>query len=193
MNKKKSLLFKLAAVMSCFVIMVTAIPSITAQAATANALSLKYKGKTVKIFDGPADDSEWENVKQTTYAKIKKAFGKPNKVTSSPYGTSDKLTVYKYKADGFTFEFRRYDSAKNEAFSLNGITIKITSTKAALNGIKVGMSYDKVLKQLEKNYSKSLITTQKNKKKITLLILGDLPVEYTFKDGKVSKINFFCS
>ncbi len=75
----------------------------------------------------------------------------------------------------------------------SGLNIKIISGGAALNGIKVGMSFKDVQKKLEKEYGKSFVKISKNKGKIELLYLDYLPIQYKFKNGKVSKMKFFCS
>ena len=197
-NRKETRRCKLFTVITCFAIMVMLFSAVTAQAASPKALTLKYKGKTVAVYDCPVDeDTTWDKCKQASYAKIKKAFGKPDKIASKP-SESGTIKSYQYKADGFFFGVADYEStenAKNHPWDL--IKIEITSKKAALNGIMVGMSYDVVLKKLKKNYGEKRVNAQKNKKKIILSILcGEsddyfgLPVVYTFENGKVSKISF---
>ena len=66
------------------------------------------------------------------------------------------------------------------------VTIEISSKKAALNGIKVGMPYNKVKKNLEQKYGKQRVITQDDKKVINLTY-------GPFKNGKVSSIYFFHS
>lgn len=196
-QKKKTGLYKVLAAAVCVAMMVSIIVPVTIQAASSKALALKYKGKTVNVFDCPAVIHNWNEYKNASYQTIKKAFGKPDRVTTDSFGTSDKITEYTYKAAGFQFQFSIYDSVKNNPDSLCRITIQITSQKAALNGIKVGMSYDSVLKKLKKNYGSKRIAAQKNKKKIILWVLDDepagVPIEFTFKNGKVSKMYVFSS
>lgn len=196
-QEKKTLLCRALAAVLCFAMLFSAIAPVTTQAASAKALALKYKGKTVNIFDCPAVIDDWNDYKCAAYGKIKKAFGKPDKVSTDLFGLEEKITAYTYQADGFKFQFSVLESEKNDPASLRRITIKITSTKAVLNGIKVGMPYDEALKKLEKNYGSGHITTQDNKKKIVLWVLDDepagIPIEFTFKNGKVSKMYVFCS
>ena len=186
---KKSILSKIIVSVLCLVMVLTAIPAMEAQAAS-KTLTLKYKGKTLTVNSAPADcdvtDPEldsWE--KFTTYKKVKKAFGTPKKDTKN---SNESYTFYQYKEKGMLFSFY----TQKDLSHIGGVTIKVTSKKAAVNGIKVGMSYSKVKKKLEKNYGKSLIKAKKNKK-IELSYAGFGPVTYTFKKGKVSKIYFWCS
>lgn len=198
-NRKKVLWCRFFAVITCFAMMVTVFSAVTVQAASVKALTLKYKGKTIAVYDCAVDeDSAWDKCKQISYAKIKKAFGKPDKIASKP-SESGTVKSYQYKADGFFFGVADDDSIENEKnHPWDYIKIEITSKKAALNGVKVGMSYDTVLKKLKNKYGKGRISVQKNKKQIILSILCSgsdddfgMPVGYTFKNGKVSKISFF--
>lgn len=198
-QNKKTLLCKFLAAVLCFAMMVSAIAPVTAQAASAKALALKYKGKTVNMLDAPYDGGWDEGLHIPNYEEIKKAFGKADKISTLPSEyTEETATLYRYKADGFKFEFIQNDNIKSKTFYLSNVMIRITSAKASLNGIKVGMSYNSVLKKFEKIYGKEHITTQKNKKKISLWVLGEaqkggMPIEFTFKNGKVSRMYVFYS
>lgn len=182
-NQKKKLSCKLLAAVLCFAMMISAIAPITARSAASQAMTLKYKGKTLTIPDG-----EGGSLQFPLYDEIQKAFGKADKISEEEtMYTEETATKYKYKADGFNFTIIQNESSTQSY--VGPATIKITSTKAVLNGIKVGMPYNKVLKKLEKNYGKDNITTQKNKKKITQNL--GMITEYTFKNGKISKMYFY--
>ena len=185
----KTTLSRIIASALCLVLALVAIPTMKTQAAS-KALTLKYQGKTLTVNSAPADcditDPEfdsWETF--AAYKKVEEAFGKPKKDSKN---SNESYTFYQYKEKGMLFSFYTQEDLSH----IGGVTIKVTSKKAAVNGIKVGMSYSKVKKKLEKNYGKSLITAKKNKK-IELSYAGFGPVTYTFKNGKVSKIYFWCS
>lgn len=184
-KKQKKLLSKMIAAVLCFAMMVSIIAPVTAQAASKVELALQYKGKTVVVEKLDADDMELDitGQHQASYKKIKKAFGEARKYKS--YGG----TAYEYKEKGFLFTMEPW----GDSTGLYGLEIKITSEKAALNGIKVGMSYSKVKNTLEKKYGKSRVITQKDKKQIQLTYGPFMPITYTFKNGKVSKIYAFHS
>ncbi len=180
-QKKQILSGRIAALILCFAIFAAAAAPVSARAASNEGLTLTYNGKTA-VVDIPE--------KPVTFAQIQEAFGTPaNSYRWAPDIPQNTTMCHEYKENGFLFSFREepgYDW-------LSDVKIKITSKKAALNGIKVGMSYSSVKRKLEKNYGESLVTVQKNKKKIKLKYGDYLPVEYTFTNGKVSKIYFWHS
>lgn len=184
-QKKKTLLCKLSAAVLCLALLATAFAPVTAQAASKVELSLKYKGKTVVVEKLDADDMELDaaGCHQTPYSKIKKSFGDARQYESNGG------TAYEYKDSGFLFLLEPWID-ETDWYSL---TIEITSKKAVLNGIKVGMSYSQAKKKLEKKYGKSRVMTQDDKKNIMLTYGPFMPVSYSFKNGKVSKIYFFHS
>lgn len=181
-RKKETVLCKTLAAILCFAIMVSAVTPVTAQAASRVELALKYKGKTVVVEKLDADDMEldMEGCHQAAYEKIEKAFGDARQYESAAG------TAYEYKDNGFLFSLIPWSG-------MYSLEIKITSKKAALNGIKVGMSYSNVKKKLEKKYGKSRVITQGDKKQIQLTYGPYMPIAYSFKNGKVNKIYFFHS
>lgn len=183
-QKKKSLFCRMLAAALCFAMMAGIFMPVTVQAASSNNVTLKYKGKTINLFN--------EEYGAMLYSEIKKSFGEADKISEVPSGfTEETSTKYKYETDGFKFIIIQNTSTKDKTnFYLRSLEIKITSTKAALNGIKVGMPYSKVLKKLEKLYGEDHVSTQKNKKKISIENMG-FPMIYSFKNGKVSKIYFY--
>ena len=184
-HRKKTLLCRLAAAFCCFAIIAALIPATAAQAASDSSsgesfVTLKYKGKTLDIsYSAP------------TYAQIEKAFGKPDSVKKEPYGLDENIIISTYKADGFRFTIRRHEFTLDDPEF--GKHIVITSKKAAMNGLKVGMSYEKVQKQLIKLYGESNLQLQKNKKKIVSNSMNLPYFQYVFKDGKLSKIEYLNS
>lgn len=181
LKQKKKILFYRAVAALCLAIFAAASVPVSARAAACEELALTYKGKTavVDIADKPV-----------TSAQIKEAFGEPaESYRQNPDIPQNKTMCHEYREKGFLFSFQEdpgYDW-------LSDVRIEATSKKAALNGIKVGMPYSRVKKKLEQNYGKAAVMTQKNKKKIKLKYSDYLPVEYTFKDGKVSRIQFWHS
>lgn len=188
METKKQNLFlsKVMAVVLCCAIMAGIIAPVTTQAASRVELALKYNGKTVVVEKLDADDMQLDvttGCHQTSYKKIKNAFG-----SARQYETNGG-TAYEYKEKGFLFVMEpEYDNT-----GMYSLSIKITSKKAALNGIRVGMSYSKAKTKLEKKYGKSRVITQEDEKQIQLTYGPFMPVTYTFKNGKVSKIYAFHS
>ncbi len=184
-QKKKTLLCKALAAVLCFAMLASVFVPATAQAASKVELALTYKGKTVVVEKLDADDMELDlsGCHQATYKEIKKSFGdaRQYKINGG--------TAYEYKDKGFLFVMEP-ETGSTDIYS---ISIKITSKKASLNGIKVGMSYSKAKKKLEKKYGKSRVITQEDKKHIQLTYGSFMPIDYTFKNGKVSKIYMFHS
>ena len=184
-HRKKSLSCRLAALLFSFVMIVAFIPAAVVQADSdpspeKYAVTLKYKGKTLDI-----------SYSIPSYKEIEKTFGKPDSVEKESYGEAS-LVTSTYKADGFCFTIRRIKPASDDPDSF-GKHIVITSKKASMNGIKVGMSYDKVKERLVKLYGEANLKIQKNKKKI-VSDSEELPFfEYIFKDGKLSKMQYLNS
>lgn len=174
--KKTTFLCRLIAALSCFALIVTAICPIPAHAAATEALSLKYNGKTV-VVEAP-DGSI------ASYKKLKNVFG-----TAAKQYQKDGMNAYKCKASGCSLLLEPWWADD----TLNGysVTIEITSKKAALNGIKVGMSYDSVQAKLEKKYGKASVDAKDNE--INLINVANSYIQYSFKNGKVKRIDFFHS
>lgn len=184
-QKRKTLLCRALAAVLCFAMMAGVFMPVTAQAASKVELALKYRGKTVVVEKLDADDMDLDaaGIHQTPYKKIKKAFGDARQYEINGG------TAYEYKEKGFKFVLE----PETDNTDVYGIQIEITSKKAALNGIKVGMSYSQAKKNLQKRYGKSRVITQEDKKTIMLTYGPFMPVSYSFKNGKVSSINFFHS
>lgn len=184
-QNRKTLLCRALAAALCFAIMAGVFMPVTAQAASKVELALKYRGKTVVVEKLDADDMDLDaaGIHQTPYKKIKKAFGDARQYEINGG------TAYEYKDSGFEFVME----PEIENTDVYGLKIEITSKKAALNGIKVGMSYSQAKKKLEKKYGKSRVITQDDKKAIMLTYGPFMPVSYSFKKGKVSKIYVFHS
>lgn len=189
-HSRKTSVCKILAVIVCFAMMAASISPVTAQAASKLELSLKYKGKTVVIetlaaADIDLDYTDTSGCKQASYKKIKKSFGEARQYEVE-WSDND---AFEYKEKGFLFSIEPWMSSAD----MYSVTIEISSKKAALNGIKVGMSYNKVKKNLEQKYGKQRVITQDDKKVINLTYGPFMPVEYSFKNGKVSSIYFFHS
>lgn len=185
-KKQKTFVCRLlTAALLCLAMVVTAFAPAAVQAASKVELSLKYKGKTVVVEKLDADDMQLDvaGCHQTPYSKIKKSFGDARKYKR--YGR----TVYEYKDSGFLFLLEP-EIDNTDRYS---ITIEITSKKAVLNGVKVGMTYSEAKKKLEKKYGKSRVMTQDDKMFIMLTYGPYMPISYEFENGKVSKIYFFHS
>ncbi|MDE7311674.1 MAG: hypothetical protein K2N87_08700 [Eubacterium sp.] len=185
-HKKATLLGRLIAMISCFALITAAMSPITALADSKVELALKYNGKTVVVEKLAADDMDLDvltGCSQASYKKIKKAFGDAKK-----YET-DGGTAYEYKDKGFLFVMEPQIGSTD----MCSLRIEITSKKAALNGIKVGMAYSDVKKKLETKYGKSRVMTQEDKKDIMLTYGPFMPIFYSFKNGKVNNISFFHS
>lgn len=181
MLKQTKKTFLMAAVALCFALFAVLSAPVPAKAASSQELTLTYKGKTSAIDKGDHPVS---------YEQIRKAFGEPaNSYPFMPDLQQNSPMCYEYKEKGFLLSFMIIP----ESDWLSEFTVKVTSNKAALAGIKIGMPYSRVKKKLEKNYGSSLVMTQKNKKKIKLQYGSYMPVEYSFKDGKVSRMYFWHS
>lgn len=181
MKRQKISLYKWIAALLCFVMAFSIAAPVPAQAASKVELALKYKGKTLVVEKMDKDDPQDPgDLYQASLKKIEKAFGKAKKDKETGY--------YQYKEKGFLFEIMPWGDGK-----FHGLSIEITSKKATLNGIKVGMSYNKVKATLEKKYGKSRVITQKDKKQIQLTYGPYMPITYTFKNGKVSRMEAFHS
>lgn len=191
--KKKTLFCKILAAILCFTMMAASISPVTVQAASKIELALKYKGETVVVEKLAADDPQLDvtdasNCTQASYKKIKKAFGEAKKYKREA-GENVYKTAYEYKEKGFQFFMEPWLDGSD----MYGVTIEITSKKAELNGIKVGMSYSSVKKKLEKKYGKPRVKEQEDQKMIMLTYGPYQPIEYSFENGKVSSIYFFHS
>lgn len=192
MNKNKTLLCKILAVILCFAMMAASISPVTVKAASKVELALKYKGKTVVVEKLAADDMQLDlpsDCEQVSYKKLKKAFGEAKK-HKKEVGEGVYKTAYKYKEKGFQFLMEPWIGSDSDMYS---VEINITSKKAELNGIKVGMSYSDVKNKLEKKYGKSRVMAQEDQNMIMLTYGPFMPIEYTFENGKVSSIYFFHS
>lgn len=174
-KKQATFLRRLTAILSCFILVVTAMSPVTARASTTEALSLKYNGKAV-VLEKP-DGSI------ASYQKLKKVFGNAAK----KYELNG-MTAYKCKRKGFSLLIEPWGDDSLHGYS---VTVKITAKKVSLNGIKVGMSYNSVKNALEKNYGKSNVIAQENE--IQLINVANSFIQYLFENGKVSQIEFFHS
>lgn len=189
-SKKKGVSVKriLAAVL-CAAIIMSVLPQ-TKVMAKSGKFTMTYKGKTVVLNSlGIDSDKEEPWLFFAKYKTVKKAFGKPELLSSDGIAGSGNKDFYQYKEKGFLFGFY---VEKGKSF-IQGLDIKITSGKAALNKIKIGMSFKDVKKKLENEYGKSYVKASKEKGKIELSYLDYSPIQYKFKNGKVSKMKFFCS
>lgn len=181
--KEKTLLCKVLAAVLCFAMIFSAIAPVTTQAASKVELALKYKGKTVVIEKLDADDMELDvttGCHQASYTKIKKSFGAARKYEGNGG------TAYEYKDTGFLFTLEPWDGS-----DMYSLTIEITSAKAALNGVKVGMSYSQAKKKLEKNYGKSRVITQDDKAAIMLTFTDCFPKPCTCISPCIFAVHFF--
>ena len=191
-NKNKTLLCKILAVIVCFTMMAASISPVTVQAASKVELALKYKGKTGVVEKLAADDTQLDlpsGCEQVSYKKLKKAFGEAKKYKREVKDDVYK-SAYKYKEKGFLFLMEPWTGSDSDMYS---VQINITSKKAELNGIKVGMSYSDAKNKLEKKYGKSRVMEQEDQDVIMLTYGPFMPIEYIFENGKVSSIYFFHS
>lgn len=189
-NKKRNRFIKrIMATVLCAAILASVLPQTNAMAKSGK-LKMTYNSNTVVLNSlGINSDEKEPRLFFAKYKTIKKAFGKPEFISPDGIGGSGNKDFYQYKEKGFLFSFY---VEKGTSF-IQGLDIKITSGKSALNGIKIGMSLKNVQKKLEKEYGKSYVKTSKNKGKIELSYLEYMPIQYKFEDGKVSKMKFFCS
>ena len=159
-----------------------------AAAKTVN-LTVRYKGKNVTFEKFHNINGSKSKVKcamgAKTYAAVKKAWGKANKVEKDDF--MGEGNSYTWKNGKTRIVFGTYKNGKRKG----DILIDIQNKKATLCGIKVGMSKKQALQKLRKQFGKKNVTVTENQ---ILVQLGYYhPVEFNLKSGKVSGIYFMSS
>lgn len=148
-------------------------------------LTVRYKGKsvTLEVYKNLNTSKQKISQKGKTYASVKKAWGKANRVQEFGGGYRD----YTWKSGKTSISFVTYENGK-----LNGsMSINIQNKKASLCGIKVGMSKKQALQKLRKQFGKKNVSATKNQ---ILVKMGPFdPMTLTLKSGKVRSISFWHS
>lgn len=120
--------------------------------------------------------------KAKTYAAVKKAWGKANKVHKNGDYCS-----YAWKNGKTSISFVTDKKGKR----MGDIVINIQNKKATLCGIKVGMSKKQALQKLRKQFGKKNVSDTKNQ---ILVKMGPFdPMTFNLKSGKISSIYFWHS
>lgn len=159
-----------------------------AAAKTVN-LTVRYKGKNVTLEKFRNVGGSKSKVECTmgakTYAAVKKAWGKANKVEKNNY--MGKGNTYTWENGKTRIAFGTYKNGKRKG----DIVIDIQNKKATLCGIKVGMSKKQALQKLKKQFGKKNVSATKNQ--IFVQMGYYLPIEFNLKSGKISSIYFMSS
>ena len=137
----------------------TPVQPVNAAAKTVN-VTVRYKGKNVTFesYRNSGSNSKYKYIlKAKTYAAVKKAWGKANKVETFHNAEDD--IYYTWKSGKTSISFNTYGNGKRRG----GISIDIQNKKASLWGIKVGMSKKQALQKLKKQFGKKNVTTQKRR------------------------------
>ena len=120
--------------------------------------------------------------KAKTYAAVKKAWGKANKVHKNGDYRS-----YAWKNGKTRIAFGAYKNGKRKG----DVVIDIQNKKASLCGIKVGMSKRQATQKLIKLFGKKNVSVTMNQ--ILVQIGYYHPIEFNLKSEKVSGIYFMSS
>ncbi len=124
--------------------------------------------------------------KAKTYAAVKKAWGKANKVQKEKCGDYH-CRSYTWKSGKTRISFLTDKNGKR----MGDIVIDIQNKKATLCGIKVGMSKKQALQKLRKQFGKKNVSDTKNQ---ILVKMGPFdPMTFNLKSGKISSIYFWHS
>lgn len=152
-------------------------------------LTVRYKGKNVTFEKFRNVGGSKSKVKCTmgvkTYAAVKKAWGKANKVEKDNYMGNGNSYTWKNGKTRIVFGAYKNGNRKGD------IVIDIQNKKATLCGIKVGMSKMQALQKLRKQFGKKNVSVTNNQ---LLVQMGYYhPIEFNLKSGKVSNIHFMSS
>ena len=178
--------------MLCLV-MIMALGTYTAQAKNKHGkFTVTYKGKTITLITAKTNKKNASIIATSNAKKIKKAWKKPTKIKKK-YGH----TYYIYKKGkskiSFIIDAKRRNSKGgiNKSLTLGGFDILIKDKNAKICGVKVGMSKNKALKILKKNFNKKAIESDQDY--ISLWFGPYLPVAYQLKNNKVVSMSFWTS
>ena len=173
------------AISICFAVLFGSLtPVQVADAAPKNVkTTVRYKGKNVTFETFRSIGYDFDKYKSKikmnakTYASVKKAWGKANKVEKNDYGTS-----YTWKSGKTRIAFYTYENGKRKG----DLFVDIQNKKASVYGIKVGMSKKQALQKLKKQFGKKYVISEKNQ----ILIQTPMgPIEINLKSGKVKSIH----
>ena len=163
-------------------------PAQPVNAATKNInLTVRYKGRNV-TFEAYRNMNTSEvkcTQKAKTYAAVKKAWGKANKVEKDDF--MGEGNSYTWKNGKTRIAFGAYKNGKRKG----DVVIDIQNKKASLCGIKVGMSKRQATQKLIKLFGKKNVSVTMNQ--ILVQIGYYHPIEFNLKSEKVSGIYFMSS
>ncbi len=152
-------------------------------------LTVRYKGKNVtflKFRNVGASPSKVKGMMGAkTYAAVKKAWGKANKVEKDDF--MGEGNSYTWKNGKTRIAFGAYKNGKRKG----DVVIDIQNKKASLCGIKVGMSKRQATQKLIKQFGKKNVSVTMNQ--ILVQIGYYHPIEFNLKSEKVSGIYFMSS
>ena len=182
------LLKKILSVIIIFVIIGMVIPKDAVAAPKKTKLTVSFKGKSVSLMTAKYNKDTLTGT--ATVARIKKAWGKPNKKSKN-----GNLTFYTYKKGKTSISFYGYNNKKKDKAGryIGGFEIEINDKNAKVCGVKVGMTEEKAMSILKKKFGESKLYKPDDVDMICAGIGQYLPVQYDIKDGKVSRIYFWCS
>ena len=147
-------------------------------------LTVRYKGRNVtfEAYRNMNTSKVKCTQKAKTYAAVKKAWGKANKVQKNGDYRSYVWKNVKTRISFFT---------DKNGKRMGDIVIDIQNKKATLFGIKVGMSKKQALQKLRKQFGKKNVSDTKNQ---ILVKMGPFdPMTFNLKSGKISSIYFWHS
>lgn len=154
--------------------------------------TVTYKGKTITLITTKTNKKNAGIIAMSNAKEIKKAWKKPTKIKKD-YGN----TYYIYKKGKSKISFNidtKWGDGKggiDKSLTLGGFDISIKDKNAKLCGVQVGMSKNKALKILKKNYDKKAVESDKNG--INLWFGPYMPVSYQLKNNKVVSMSFWSS
>ena len=183
------------AICICFAVLFGSLtPVQVADAAPKNVkTTVRYKGKNVTFETFRSIGYDFDKYKPKikmnakTYASVKKAWCKANKVEKDDYGT-----FYTWKSGKTSITLGADEKGKRSYDKYSGgFLIDIQNKKASLCGVKVGMSKKQALQKLRKQFGQKHVFNEGD------MILVDTPplepMMFTLKSGKVKSIYWFSS
>jgi len=197
MKKMKTMKTRFLALGVCLAVFFCSLTPVQVADAAAKKINVtvRYKGKNV-TFETFPNTNKYSNdtkitLKAKTYAAVKKAWGKADKVEKrtyeNEYGKQVRQNIYTWKSGKTEISMTTDKKGKR-----NGdIFIDIQNKKASFLGIKVGMSKKPALQKLRKLFGKKMVSTEKDKIRVTMG--GYPPMIIELKSGKVKSIFFWHS
>lgn len=137
----------------------------------AKKLTATYKGNTISLVGT-----------STTFSKVKKAWGTPNKTQNVSGGKVRSGKLYTYKKGKSYIAVLDSKSLTKLYYEVN-----IKDKNMYVNDVKVGMKKATAISKLQKAYGKSKVKDNK-KGTITVYYTGINPIKLSYKSGKITTI-----